>query len=39
VDTIRHAAHTGKTGDGKICVVDIEQVTRIRTGEIDDLTL
>ena len=27
------AAHTGKIGDGKIFVFDVEQVIRIRTGE------
>ena len=27
------AAHTGKIGDGKIFVYDVEQVIRIRTGE------
>ena len=34
VETIQTAARTGKTGDGKIFVTDIEQVIRIRTGEI-----
>ena len=29
------AAHTGKIGDGKIFVMDIERAVRIRTGEID----
>lgn len=33
VETIRRAAHTGKIGDGKIFVFDVEQVIRIRTGE------
>jgi nitrogen regulatory protein P-II 2 len=33
VDTIRTAANTGKIGDGKIFVCDLEQVIRIRTGE------
>ena len=33
IDAIRKAAHTGKTGDGKIFVYDVEQVIRIRTGE------
>jgi nitrogen regulatory protein P-II 1/nitrogen regulatory protein P-II 2 len=28
------AAGTGKIGDGKIFVTDLEQVIRIRTGEI-----
>ena len=33
IDAIRKAAHTGKIGDGKIFVYDVEQVIRIRTGE------
>jgi nitrogen regulatory protein P-II 1 len=33
VDTITQAASTGKIGDGKIWVTDIERVVRIRTGE------
>ncbi|HBI82293.1 P-II family nitrogen regulator [Orrella sp. NBD-18] len=33
VDAIQSAAHTGKIGDGKIFVSDLEQVIRIRTGE------
>ena len=33
VDAIEKAANTGKLGDGKIFVSDIEQVVRIRTGE------
>ncbi len=33
VETIKTAAHTGKIGDGKIFVSDIEQAIRIRTGE------
>jgi nitrogen regulatory protein P-II 1 len=33
VDTIIKTAHTGKIGDGKIFVQDIEEVIRIRTGE------
>ena len=36
VDTIRESARTGKTGDGKIYVMDINQAVRIRTGETDD---
>ena len=32
VEAIRRAAHTGKIGDGKIFVFDVEQVIRIRTG-------
>jgi nitrogen regulatory protein P-II 1 len=34
VDAIRKAAHTGKIGDGKIFVFSIEEVVRIRTGEM-----
>jgi nitrogen regulatory protein PII len=33
VDTIARSAATGKIGDGKIWVSDIERVVRIRTGE------
>jgi nitrogen regulatory protein P-II 2 len=33
VDAIRAAANTGKIGDGKIFVVNVEQAVRIRTGE------
>ncbi len=33
VDTIVKAANTGKIGDGKIFVTNLEQVVRIRTGE------
>jgi nitrogen regulatory protein P-II 1 len=34
VDEISKAARTGKIGDGKIWVVPVEQVMRIRTGEM-----
>jgi nitrogen regulatory protein P-II 2 len=33
VDAIRGAAETGKIGDGKIFVYELENVVRIRTGE------
>jgi nitrogen regulatory protein P-II 2 len=33
IDTIQNAARTGKIGDGKIFVSNLEQVIRIRTGE------
>jgi nitrogen regulatory protein P-II 1 len=36
IDAIVKAAHTGKIGDGKIFVTNIEQVIRIRTGETDE---
>ncbi len=35
VDTIRTAANTGKIGDGKIFVIPIERIVRVRTGEED----
>ncbi len=35
VEAITQAAHTGKIGDGKIFVYDLEQAIRIRTGEQD----
>jgi len=33
IEAIQRAAQTGKIGDGKIFVSDLEQVIRIRTGE------
>ncbi len=33
IETIRKSANTGKIGDGKIFVLPIEQVVRVRTGE------
>ncbi len=33
IEAIIKAARTGKIGDGKIFVTDVEQVVRIRTGE------
>jgi nitrogen regulatory protein P-II 1 len=33
VDTVLRAAATGKIGDGKIWVSDIDRIVRIRTGE------
>ena len=36
VAAIRRAAHTGRKGDGKICVLAVEEAVRIRTGEQDD---
>jgi nitrogen regulatory protein P-II 2 len=35
VEAIARSAHTGKIGDGKIFVLDIERAMRIRTGELD----
>ncbi|AZQ83747.1 P-II family nitrogen regulator [Colwellia sp. Arc7-635] len=36
VDTILASAQTGKIGDGKIFVTNIESAMRIRTGELDE---
>ncbi|MFP3874869.1 MAG: P-II family nitrogen regulator [Thiohalophilus sp.] len=36
VETITNAARTGKIGDGKIFVTDVQRVIRIRTGEEGD---
>ena len=33
IEAIEGAARTGKIGDGKVFVYDLEQVVRIRTGE------
>jgi len=33
IESVSKAANTGKIGDGKIFVYDLEQVVRIRTGE------
>ena len=33
IQKIRDAANTGKLGDGKIFVLPVEQVIRVRTGE------
>ncbi len=39
VEAIMKSAHTGKIGDGKIFVMDIERAVRIRTGEPNDEAL
>ncbi|NNF39968.1 MAG: P-II family nitrogen regulator [Woeseiaceae bacterium] len=39
VEAIVEAAKTGKVGDGKIFVTNLEQVLRIRTGETGDSAL
>ena len=36
VEAITNAARTGKIGDGKIFVNNVEQVVRIRTGETNE---
>jgi nitrogen regulatory protein P-II 2 len=39
VEAIRTSANTGKIGDGKIFVMDVDQAVRIRTGEKDQEAL
>jgi len=39
VDSIIKAANTGKIGDGKIFVTNLEQAIRIRTGETGELAI
>jgi nitrogen regulatory protein P-II 1 len=39
IDAIVKAARTGKIGDGKIFVTDVQQVIRIRTGETDEAAI
>jgi nitrogen regulatory protein P-II 2 len=39
IEAIMKSAKTGKVGDGKIFITDIERVIRIRTGETDDSAL
>ncbi len=39
VDAIVKSAKTGKVGDGKIFISDLQRVVRIRTGETDDAAL
>ena len=33
IEAIENAARTGRIGDGKIFVIDVEQAIRIRTGD------
>jgi nitrogen regulatory protein P-II 1 len=39
IDAVIKAARTGKIGDGKIFVTEVEQVIRIRTGETDEAAI
>ncbi|MBK9522750.1 MAG: P-II family nitrogen regulator [Rhodocyclaceae bacterium] len=39
IEAIEKSASTGKIGDGKIFVSDVEQVIRIRTGETGEAAL
>jgi nitrogen regulatory protein P-II 1 len=36
IDSIVKSARTGKIGDGKIFITNVERVVRIRTGELDN---
>ena len=36
IEALRQGARTGEVGDGKIFVLPVERVVRIRTGETDD---
>lgn len=36
INVVQQSAYTGKIGDGKIFVTDLERAIRIRTGETDD---
>jgi nitrogen regulatory protein P-II 1 len=39
IEVISKAAHTGKIGDGKIFISDVQETVRIRTGERGDQAL
>lgn len=39
IDIVSKAAYTGRIGDGKIFVTVLEQVIRIRTGELNEAAL
>ncbi len=39
LETIMQSARSGKVGDGKIFIMDVDQAVRIRTGESDDAAL
>ena len=39
LETIESAAKTGKIGDGKIFVLDVARIVRIRTGETDEAAI
>ncbi len=36
IDVVRAAVNTGKIGDGKVFVIPLERVVRVRTGETDN---
>jgi nitrogen regulatory protein P-II 2 len=39
IEAISNVAQTGKIGDGKIFVYDLEQIVRIRTGDLDEAAI
>jgi len=39
IEAISRSAQTGKVGDGKIFVLDVQEAVRVRTGERGDLAL
>ena len=39
IEAITTSANTGKIGDGKIFVANLEQIIRIRTGEVGDVAV
>ena len=39
IETLIKAARTGKIGDGKIFVTRVEQVVRVRTGELNEAAI
>ena len=36
MDVIRKCAHTGQIGDGKVWILDVERLMRVRTGEMGE---
>lgn len=36
MDIVRKCAHTGQIGDGKVWVIDVEHLLRVRTGEMGE---
>ena len=36
IEAIKNSAHTGKVGDGKVFVFNVESALRIRTGDTDE---
>ena len=38
-DAVAHAGRTGQIGDGKVWVVPVETVVRVRTGDRDELAI